>query len=350
MTTTSLSKLIGIAHPVFQAPMAGVSTPALAAAVTNAGGLGALGIGAATPDAARQMIAGFRALSDGPLHANLFCHAEPVRDEALEADWIRNAEPKFEAMGAEPPASLNNIYHSFIGNEAMTGMLMEMQPEVISFHFGLPDANQIAALKATGAVLMASATNVEEAKAIEAAGLDAVIAQGWEAGGHRGMFDPDAADDRLAMAELVQAITQAIALPVVAAGGIMDGVDIRAVLDAGAQAAQLGTAFVGCPESSADNAYRERLAMGGETVMTRAISGRPARCLTNGFTQWTSDVPPSQVPAYPVPYDLGKALNAAAKSAGDGGYGAQWSGTGASRARILPVGELMALLISEMNA
>ena len=182
------------------------------------------------------------------------------------------------------------------------------------------------------------------------AGLDAVIAQGWEAGGHRGIFDPDAADARLSTEALTRQLAAEITLPVIAAGGIMDGHDLRRALSWGAQAAQMGTAFVGCPESNADAAYRARLSQGGKTVMTPAISGRPARSLSNDFTDWAEDVPARDVAAYPRAYDLGKALNAAARAAGQTGYGAQWSGMAADRARVLPAARLMAALEAEFNA
>ncbi|WP_312127986.1 nitronate monooxygenase [Brevundimonas sp.] len=348
MAQTSLSNMIGLTYPVFQAPMAGVSTPAMAAAVTRAGGLGALGLGASTPQAAELAMAEFRALCDGPLHANLFCHAEPQRDEATEAAWIARLTPRFKDFGAAPPEALNSIYPSFIGHQAMTQVLVEAAPGVVSFHFGLPDEDQIAALKAAGSLLMATAASVGEARAIEAAGLDAIIVLGWEAGGHRGLFAPDQADAQLPTLDLLAQVRAVTGLPLVAAGGLMDGHDVRRALEAGAEAAQLGTAFVACDESAADTAYRARLAAGGETVMTRAISGRPARCLTNGFTALTEGIDPAEVPDYPVAYDLGKALNAAAKAAGDGRYGAQWSGTGAERAKALPAGQIMAQLVAEL--
>lgn len=195
---------------------------------------------------------------------------------------------------------------------------------------------------------MATATCVEEARAIAAAGLDAIIVQGWEAGGHRGLFDPDQDDAKLSTLDLLAQVRAVTDLPLVAAGGLMDGHDVRRALDAGAEAVQLGTAFVASEESAADAAYRARLAEGGQTVMTRAISGRPARCLTNGFTALTEGLEAAAVPDYPVAYDLGKALNAVAKAVGEGGYGAQWAGTGADRAKALPAAEIMAQLVAEL--
>ena len=174
-----------------------------------------------------------------------------------------------------------------------------------------------------------------EAKIIAGAGIDVVVAQGFEAGGHRGQFDPDALDDCLGTLALTRLLVRALDIPVVAAGGIMDGAGIAACLVLGASAAQLGTAFVGCPESAADAGYRAALfsAAAEHTVMTRAISGRPARCLANKFTALGALVEAGAIPDYPVAYDAGKALHAAAKSAGESGFGAQWAGQGAPLAR-----------------
>lgn len=233
----------------------------------------------------------------------------------------------------------------------MLSLLVEAAPAVVSFHFGLPEAERISALKDAGCVLLATATNLDEALAAKPAGIDAVVAQGWEAGGHRGVFDPDAPDGRLGTMALTRLLVQRCGLPVIAAGGIMDGRGIRAALDLGAIAAQLGTAFVACPESSADAAYREALAgpAAMRTVMTCAISGRPARGLPNRFTQWGESVGLPH-PGYPMTYDAGKALIAAAKAAGETGYAAQWAGQGAPLSRPMAAAELVALLGAELHS
>jgi nitronate monooxygenase len=221
----------------------------------------------------------------------------------------------------------------------------------VSLHFGLPSAERIRALRDAGIVLLATATNVAEGRAIAKAGVHAVVAQGYEAGGHRGVFDPDAEDDCLGTLALTRVLVRELDVPVVAAGGIMDGAGIAAVLRLGASAAQLGTVFISCVESSADAGYREALAgdAANHTVMTRAISGRPARCLRNRFTALGTGVSPGQIPAYPIAYDAGKALNAAAKTAHEAGYGAQWAGQGAPLARKLPAAELVAALARELT-
>jgi nitronate monooxygenase len=201
-----------------------------------------------------------------------------------------------------------------------------------------------------GIVLLASATNPDEGKAVADAGIDAVVAQGYEAGGHRGIFDPAAPDHRLGTLALTRLLVKALGIPVVAAGGIMDGAGIAAAVALGADAAQLGTAFVACPESSADAGYRAALLGPAEhTVMTAAISGRPARCLANRFTALGEGLEPGAIPDYPIAYDAGKALHAAAKAKGEFGYGAQWAGQGSPLARALPAAELVARLRDEME-
>ncbi|MGV6871500.1 NAD(P)H-dependent flavin oxidoreductase [Pseudochelatococcus sp. B33] len=337
--------------PIVQAPMAGVSTPALAAAVSNAGGLGSLGVGAGTAEAAWQALADTRALTKGPVNLNVFCHQPAVRDAAVEQAWLARLAPEFRRYGAEPPQAIDEIYRSFVVDDDMLALFLREKPEVVSFHFGLPSAERIAALRQAGIVLFASATNLLEARAVEAAGIDAVVAQGYEAGGHRGAFDPDAPDDRLGTVALTRLLVRELSVPVIAAGGIMDGAGIAAALDLGAVAAQLGTAFVACHESQADKRYRAALESSSayHTVMTRVISGRPARCLSNRFTTWGEAVAAAHVPAYPVAYDAGKALHAAAKLADEGGYGAYWAGQGAPLVRALPAAELVEILGRELN-
>jgi nitronate monooxygenase len=342
---------LGLQVPIIQAPMAGVSSPAMAAAVTNSGGLGSLGVGAMQAEQARAAIRQFRGMSDGPLNVNVFVHRAAHADASRESAWLERLRPEFTRCGAEPPKQLRKIYTSFLEDEAMLAMLVEERPAVVSFHFGLPHSHQIEALRSAGVYLLAAATNLQEARAIEAAGIDAVVAQGYEAGGHRGVFDPDAEDGRLGTLALTRLLVGTIALPVIAAGGIMDGAGIAAALMLGARAAQLGTAFVGTTESLADAGYRERLfgEAAHRTLMTRVISGRPARCLANDFTRWSETVPDERfVPDYPIAYDAGKALNAAAKAAGHTGYGAHWAGQGAPMARQLPARDLMTALKIEL--
>ena len=331
--------------------MAGVSTPELAAAVSNAGALGSIGVGATDVYGARAMIEGVRARSERPFNVNLFVHAPASSDAAREAAWLDALAPMFRGFGAEPPGALRPIYKSLVEDDDMLAMLIELAPPVVSFHFGVPGTEAIIALKSAGCILLATATNLVEARAVREAGINAVVAQGWEAGGHRGMFDPDLPDDRLGTIALTRLLVARSGLPVIAAGGIMDGQGIRAALDLGAVAAQLGTAFIACPESSADHAYRDALTGPGSehTVMTHAISGRPARCLRNRFTEWGEQTGLAS-PGYPMTYDAGKALNAAAKATGESAFGAQWAGQGAPLARAMPAAELVDTLVEECRA
>ncbi|OZI21984.1 nitronate monooxygenase [Bordetella genomosp. 7] len=348
-TTSCLPARLGLAVPVIQAPMAGTSTPALAAAVSNAGGLGSLGLGSSSAEAARDMIAQTRALTDRPFGVNVFCHRPDAPDAARQARWLEYLAPAFGEFGARPPAALREIYTSFLADDAMFEMLLAERPAVVSFHFGLPDERRIAALRDAGIYLMATATSPDEAARIAHAGLDAIVAQGVEAGGHRGIFEPEGPDEQLGTLALVRLLATRFRLPVVAAGGIMDGAGIAAVLALGAQAAQLGTAFVSCPESAADSAYRQALLNGTvTTVSTRAISGRPARGIVNRLTALGSapECPPT--PGYPHTYDAGKALHAAAKAQRSADFAAQWAGQAAALSRGLPAEALVRQLRQEL--
>lgn len=342
---------IRISHPIIQAPMAGVSTPELAAAVSNAGGLGSIAIGAGTVDAARTMIEATSRLTVRPFNVNVFCHEPAVSDPEREANWLATLKPYFEEFGAHPPEALAAPYPSFVENPAMKALLLEMQPAIVSFHFGLPPKSWIDALKASGITLLATATNLAEAYRIQDAGLHGIVAQGREAGGHSGTFYPSASEPDNGTFALVRLLTAHCRLPVIAAGGIMDGRGIRAARDLGAIGVQMGTAFVLAPESSADAAYRRRFQDGAaiQTELTEVISGRWAR----GFSdRWYEDVDaPGRVPVpdYPIAYAAGKALKAAARKAGRHGFDACWAGQGAALARELPAGELVRRLVEEMR-
>lgn len=331
--------------PVIQAPMAGVATPELAAAVSRAGALGSLGLGSSTAvQAAAMMARAQELLGTNGYGVNLFCHRPANADAAREAAWLGYLAPEFSRFGAEPPAALREVYRSLVADDEMLRAVIAARPAMISFHFGLPPAGQIAALRETGAFLAATATSLAEAQAIAAAGLDAIVAQGYEAGGHRGIFDPDAADDRLSTQDLLAAL-KGVGLPLIAAGGIMDGRDVAHVLRLGAVAAQMGTAFVTCPESAAGDAYRERIG-NVATIMTAAISGRPARGLANRLTDLGAAAGAPALPDYPITYDASKSLNAVA---GGSDYAAHWAGTGAARVRPMPAAELVALLGREIR-
>lgn len=330
----------GFSTSVIQAPMAGVSTPELTAAVANAGGFGFVALGTCTAKEAGRALQQTRALTGRPFGVNLFCHAPAQRDPAREAAWLAAMRPDFDRFSAAPPDNLREIYLSFRVHDDLLALLVAERPPVISLHFGLPRPDQLQALRETGATLLATATSPEEGRRIADAGLDGIIAQGWQAGGHRGMFDPvdPARDDRLETLELLARL-KGLNLPLIAAGGIMTAADRRAAMAAGAQAVQCGTAFLLAPEAATTPDHRERLTR-APTRMTRAISGRPARGLVNRLMQMDE----AAAPAYPVTYDAAKALHAAAVAQGDHGYAAQWAGTGAAQAVARPAAETLAAI------
>jgi nitronate monooxygenase len=349
----ALLKRLGVDLPIIQAPMAGTSTPALAAAVSNAGGLGSIGVGAMDAGGARRMIETLATLTNKPFNVNVFTHRPARPDPDCEAAWLAALKPFFGRFSAEPPPSIGEIYTSFVADEAMLELFLETKPVVVSFHFGLPSQQVIARLKSAGIILFCSATKLDEAEQAVAAGVDAIVAQGYEAGGHRGVFDPMAPDSQLGVVALTRLLVSRISAPVIAAGGVMDGAGVAAMLDLGAQAVQLGTAFIACPESGADQYYRSALFGAGAaaTEMTALISGRPARCLANAFTALKDGALKGvDIPDYPIAYDAGKALAAAARARGEGGFGAPWAGQGAPLARAMPAAELVATLAAELRA
>ena len=319
----------------------------MAAAVNSGGGLGGLAVGHLDAGRAGEAIAATRALTERPFNVNLFCHAPARERPEVEAAWLRGLAPEFERFGAKAPDGLSEIYRSFVEDPEMLRLLLQARPGAVSFHFGLPSAEAVTALKGAGVVLLATATSLEEGLAAQAAGVDFVVAQGYEAGGHRGCFDPSARDLRLSTLALTQWLVRELRLPVIAAGGIMDGAGARAALQVGAVAVQLGTAYIASPESSAAPAHRRSLLEGsGQTVMTRAISGRPARCLLNLFT----DLPEGlEVPDYPRAYSVGKALHEAASAQGEPGFGAHWASQGAPLARSAGAADLTQQLVAALG-
>jgi len=344
----ALHARLGMTHPILQAPMAGVATPALAAAVSEAGGLGSLGLGPISVAAARALLAEMRARTDRLFGVNLFCAPSPPRDAAKEAAWLERLRPAFEALGAAPPERLEPPFEPSLADPAMLPLLLETKPALVSFHLGLPEARAVAALRHAGIVVIATATSLEEALQVESAGFDAVVAQGIEAGGHRGIFDPDADNDaRLHTLDLVRTVMPRLSIPVIAAGGVMDGSDIAKMLRAGAAITQLGTAFLCCPETTGHDLYRAAMLQLTEgTVLTRAITGRPARAVVNALSALGADAPPKEIPAFPLPAMASRALAVAAAPRSD--YLALWAGAGMSRARAMPAATLMETLVTEL--
>lgn len=320
--------------------MAGVSTPEMLAAVNHAGGLGGLAIGHLSCDQAALALTAVQALTDRPFNVNLFCHKKPERNPANEKAWLEHLVPSFHTFHSLPPSELSEPYQSFLDAPDILSLLLHHKPAVVSFHFGLASESAVRALKGAGITLLASVTSLAEGRAAEAAGIDVVVAQGYEAGGHRGVFDPQAGDDQLSTSALTRHLVTHLRCPVIAAGGVMDSPGVKAALALGAVAVQMGTAFLATPESAASDAHKNALLLGpGDTMMTSAISGRPARCLRNLFTNLPLG---PKVPDYPVAYSAGKALHQTALKQGEHGFGAHWAGCGAPLAKSLSSFDIVA--------
>lgn len=341
---------LGIIFPIVQAPMAGVSTPKLAASVSNAGGLGMLGIGSSKANNARKMILETRKLTQRPFGVNVFCHNPPIRDPIREEQWLRYLNPLFESLGTKRPAGMEEPYKSFLQDRTMLETLLELRPDVVTFHFGVPPPDTVRMLREVGIYTMGTATNIQEALVVQKFGIDSIVAQGIEAGGHRGKFDPNVKDEQWSTMVLVRMLAQEMKIPIVAAGGIMDGHISKAMMNVGASAVQLGTAYILCPESGANDGYREDLksARNQSTQCTSAFSGRPARSITNDFIRYCStlDTPPTA--AYPLAYDVSKRLHAA-EPKGQYKYAPHWAGQGAPLAREMGAGDLTKLIAQEMG-
>jgi nitronate monooxygenase len=349
MALHPLLERIGLEWPIFQAPMAGTSTPAMAAAVSNAGALGAIGLAAEGVEGAGKMIAATQALTNRPFNVNLFCHRPAIPDGAVEAAWIARLKPEFTALGAEPPSALREIYQTFRGNTAMTTLLLQARPAIVSFHFGLPQEDQIRALKQAGITLFGSATGLAEAQKLADAGLDAIVAQGYEAGGHRGSFSDSPGAGLVGTMALVPQIVDAVRVPVIAAGGIADGRGVAAAFALGASGAQLGTAFLGCPEATVSPLHRAQLrnAADDRTELTRAFTGRPARALRNRFITEMADAEPL---GFPLQASLVGPLRQLPSEEARAEFTPFWAGQAASLIKEMPAGELVEQLVREAQS
>jgi nitronate monooxygenase len=346
--------LFGIEHPIIQAPMAGPVYADMVVAVAEAGGLGSLPTATFSVDQTRAELEAIRRHTKKPFNLNFFCHVPPVVDPAREAAWRDRLAPFYREfgieLGAPRPSSTRAPF-----DDAMCQLVEEFRPEVVSFHFGLPEAQLFARVRATGAKILSSATSVDEARWLAAHGCDAIIAQGAEAGGHRGIFlgsDPliEAASQAGTMA-LVPQIVDAVKLPVIAAGGIADARGIVAAFALGAAAAQLGTAYLFCPEARVTAPHRTALrhAKDNATALTNVFTGRPARGLLNRAMRELGPLT-ADAPAFPLAGGALAPLKAAAEAAGSGEFGSLWSGQAASLGRELPAGELTRVLAAETLA
>jgi len=342
---TALNDLLGIEIPLIQAPMATVATPELAAAVTGAGGLGSLGSAALAPDELVKQAQAVRDATDGPFNVNFFCHTEP---ELTEADATRTRErfgPLFEELGLDDPVEAGVPPIAF--DENRLAALLEIRPAVASFHFGLPDRPALDAVREAGCRTLSSATTVAEAESLVERGVDAVIAQGAEAGGHRGSFLVAGDDGPVGTLALVPQVADAVDVPVIAAGGIADGRGMAAALALGAAGVQIGTGFLACPETAIDPLYREglRSAEADATTITRAFSGRPARAVRNRATDELAE----GAIAYPAQLSISAPLAAAAAERGSSEFLPMWAGQAAPLAEEIPAGELVKRIAADAH-
>ena len=335
-----LLDLFGIELPIIQAPMAGAVGPELIIAAADAGALGSLPCAMLTPDKAREQIGIIRQRTSKPLNVNFFCHTPVAADAASEAKWRARLAGYYKEHGLDVNAPLPSASRSPF-DEAMCRVVEEAKPKIASFHFGLPDAKLLQRVKAAGCIVLSSATTVAEARWLEDHGADVVIAQGNEAGGHRGMFLTDKVDQQPGTFALVPQVVDAVRVPVIAAGGISDGRGVAAAFALGASAAQVGTAYLKCPESIIGKPYRDGLAKADSdsTAVTNLMTGKPARGIVNRVM---AEVGPlsADAPAFPHAATALAPLRAAAEKNGSGEFTPMWSGQAASLARELPAAEL----------
>jgi nitronate monooxygenase len=331
--------------PIIQAPMAGAHDEVLAIAVAEAGGLGSLPCALITPDTIRAQVARFRERTRAPVHLNFFSHTMPPPDPAREAAWEQKLRPYFAELGAQASGGPSRAPF----DEPLCALVEELRPEIVSFHFGVPAAPLLARVKATGARVLSSATTVAEARHLEAAGCDAIIAQGAEAGGHRGMFLSDDVAAQVGTFALVPQIVDAVKVPVIAAGGIGDARGIVAAFALGASAVQLGTAYLRCPEATIK--YRAALATAADdsTRITNVFTGRPARGIANRIVRELGPMAPD-APAFPLASPLFTPLRVRAEAAGSFEFTPLWAGQAAALTRELPAAELTRTLMREADA
>lgn len=341
MTHSRLRELFDIPLPILQAPMAGVQGSALAVAVSQAGGLGALPAAMLSPDTLRKELAEIRARTDRPYNVNFFCHSQPKPDPEREARWREALAPYYAELGIDvAAASVPGPSRSPFDAEA-AALVEELRPPVVSFHFGLPAPELLERVRRTGARILSSATTLEEALWLEARGVDAIVAQGIEAGGHRGMFLAEELEAQPGTRELVRQLVARVKVPVIAAGGIADAAGVAAALELGAVAAQVGTAYLLCPEATTSAVHRAALTGPDRlrTAITNVFSGRPARGILNRAMRELG--PMSAVaPAFPRASAAMAPLRAAAERRGSGDFSPLWCGQDPSGCRAIPAGEL----------
>jgi len=332
--------LFGIERPVLLAPMAGSGGSELAIAVAQAGGLGALPCAMLSPDQVRTELGIIRQRVSKPINLNFFCHTPPEPDSGREADWRGRLAAYYSEYGLDPDAVPAGAGRNPFNEEACM-IVEEYRPEIVSFHFGLPKEPLLERVRKTGAKIIASATTVAEARWLEERGCDAIIAQGAEAGGHRGIFLEEDISTQPGTMALVPQVVDAVSVPVIAAGGISDGRGMAAAFMLGASAVQVGTAYLQSPEALTRPLHREALARARDdrTVLTNVFTGRPARGLINRIIREVGPIS-AEAPSFPLATAAIAPLRKAAESAGSGDFSPLWAGQAAPLARPMPAAEL----------
>lgn len=336
----SLHALLGTQLPLIQAPMAGVQLHALTAAVSNAGALGSLPCAMLDAAGLRKELLALAEKTQKPYNLNFFCHTPPTVDAAREAAWHEALSPYYAEFGIDPASIASGPGRQPFSAE-MADLLEAFRPAVVSFHFGLPSAELLARVKACGAKVLSSATTVAEALWLEANGADAIIAQGLEAGGHRGMFLTDDLSSQLGTFALLPQIVQAVRLPVIAAGGIADAAGVRAAMALGAAGVQIGTAYLCCDEASTSAIHPAALQSPAaqHTALTNLFSGRPARGIVNRVMRELGPLSP-HAPAFPLATAAIAPLRTQAESQGSGDFSPLWAGQNVSGCKAISAAEL----------
>ncbi|HEY2187663.1 MAG TPA: nitronate monooxygenase [Caldimonas sp.] len=323
-----LQRTLGVELPIIQAPMAGAQGSALAIAVCQAGGLGSLPCAMLDAAAIRRDVAAVRAAGGAAFNLNFFCHRPPVPDVGRESAWRSALAPYYREFGIDA-TTVPQGAGRFSFDAASVALVEELRPPVVSFHFGLPDAALVERMRASGALILASATTVDEAIWLERHGADTVIAQGLEAGGHRGHFLADDLTLQSGTFTLLPQIVGAVRVPVIAAGGIADRAGVEAAFRLGASTVQVGTAYLCCPESTISAVHRQALLSDAarHTALTRLITGRPARGIVNRLMREVND---ACAPAFPLATAAIAPLRAAAEARGSGDFSPLWCGQNTS--------------------
>ncbi|MGD0297779.1 MAG: nitronate monooxygenase [Bryobacteraceae bacterium] len=342
-------KRLNIQHPIIQGPLGGgPSTPELVAAVSNAGGLGSLGAAYLTPEQITAAIQKIKSLTEKPFQVNLFVGGWNVNAPTDPTPMLELLTEIHYTLGLPPPAPPLPKPDPF---PEQFEAVLDAQPPIFSFTFGIPNPDAMARLKKRGILTLGTATTVAEARLLAEAGVDAIVAQGAESGAHRGTFAGPFESCMVPTLELVRGIAAVVSKPVIATGGLMDGRDIAAAIAAGASAASLGTAFLVTTESAAPRAYKEAIlsAKKDNTVVTSAFSGRPARGLPNMFIQKLMGHEDAILP-YPLQNALTRAMRTAAAARGNPEFLSLWAGQGVARSRSMPAAELVRRLAAEITS